>query len=144
MKSRSKFVLIMVLVALLTAAFATTAFAGTRVVRPAVIEKVKLISNQPVTVRLLGYYTCDKAQTSYSVNGKTISIYISDIKVKHTGNGCDQKIGFRKDVAISEPMVPGTYTILINPDGNGKAQKKIKDVVVPLLPTATPSAAPKK
>ena len=144
MKFSKKFFLILGLVALLTAAFATTAFAADiRVVRNASVVKVTALDSQPATFRLLGSYTCDKVQINSFVSGKVINIYAYDIKNMYTGKGCGASKGFRKDITVSN-LVPGTYTVLINPDGNGKSQKVIKGFIVPLIPTPMPSATPAK
>ena len=140
MKFSKKFFLILGLVALLTAAFATTAFAADmRVVRNASVVKVTVLNNQPATFRLLGSYTCDKVQINSFVSGKVINIYAYDIKNIYTGKGCGASKGFRKDISVGN-LVPGTYTVLINPDANGKSQKKLNGFIVPLMP-ATPTVA---
>ena len=144
MKFSKKFFLILGLVALLTAAFATTAFAADmRVVRNASVVKVTVLNNQPATFCLLGSYTCDKVQINSFVTGKVINIYAYDIKNMYTGKGCGASKGFRKDISVGN-LVPGTYTVLINPDANGKSQKVIKGFIVPLIPTPVPSATPAK
>ena len=144
MKFSKKFFLILGLVALLTAAFATTAFAADiRVVRNASVVKVTVLDNQPATFRLLGSYTCDKVQINSFASGKVINLYAYDIKNMYTGKGCGASKGFRKDISVGN-LVPGTYTVLINPDSNGKSQKVIKGFIVPLIPTPVPSATPAK
>ena len=142
MKFSKKFVLILGLVALLTAAFATTALAAdTRVVRFASVVKVKVLDDQPATFRLVGSYTCDKVQVNSSVSGKVITIYAYDVKNRYTGKGCDASLGFRKDISVGV-LVPGTYTVLINPDANGKPQKKLNGFIAPLMPVTPTPAAP--
>jgi hypothetical protein len=143
MKFSKKLFIVLGLVALLTAAFATTAFAAnTRVVRFADVIKVKVMANQPATFRLLGSFTCDKVQINSSVSGKTITIYANDVKIKYTGKGCDTVTSFRKDISVGT-FVPGTYTVLINPDASGKPQKKISAFIAPLIPTPVPTQAAK-
>jgi len=143
MKFSKKFFLILGLVALLTAAIATTAFAAdTRVVRFASVVKVKVLDDQPATFSLLGSYTCNKVQLNSSVSGKIITIYAYDVKNMYTGKGCDASKGFRKDISVGV-LVPGTYTVLINPDTNGKPQKKLNGFIAPLMPASpTPAGAP--
>ena len=140
MKFSKKLFLVLSLVALLAAAFATTALAAdTRVAKYASVIKIAAINNQPATFRLLGSYTCDKVQLNSSVSGKVISIYAYDVKIRHTGHGCDASNGYRKEITVGT-LVPGTYTVLVNPDGNGRAQKKFS-FIAPMLPTATPAGA---
>jgi|GEM_PF-2022689 len=142
MKFSKKFFLVLGLVALLTAAIATTAFAAnTRVVRLADVVKIKMLDDQPATFRLLGSYTCDKVQFNSSVSGKVITIYAYDVKIRYTGHGCDTSKGYRKDVTIGT-LVPGIYTIIVNPDANGKGQKVLKGFIAPMIPTPVPTSAP--
>jgi len=143
MKFSKKLFIVLGLVALLTAAFATTAFAAnTRIVRYASVIKVKVMDDQPATFRLLGNYTCDRVQINSSVSGKVITIYANDVKVRYTGKGCDTTTNYRKDISVGT-LVPGIYTILINPDTNGKPQKKITGFIAPLIPTPVPTQAAK-
>lgn len=138
MQVSKKFFVILGLVALLAATLFTTAFAAdTRVVKFATVVKVKVLEDQPATFRLLGSYTCDKVQVNTSVSGKVITIYVYDVKNKHTGQGCDKATGFSKEIRIGS-LIPGTYTVLVNPESNGKAQKKLKGFIAPLIP-ATPA-----
>lgn len=138
MKVSKKFFVILGLVALLAATLFTTAFAAdTRVVKFATVVKVKVLDDQPATFRLLGSYTCDKVQVNSSVSGKVITIYAYDVKNKQTGKGCDTSTGFSKNISVGT-LVPGTYTVLVNPDVNGKPQKKLKGFIAPLIP-ATPA-----
>ena len=140
MKFSNKFFIVLGLVALLASLFVTTAFAAdTRVVRLADVTKIRLLDDQPATFRMLGSYTCDKVQINSSVSGKTISIYAYDVKVRYTGHGCDTSKGYRKEFSIGT-LVPGTYTVLINPDSSGKPQKKFT-FIAPVLPGATPAPA---
>ncbi|MEI7849884.1 MAG: hypothetical protein WCK35_29090 [Chloroflexota bacterium] len=144
MKFGKKFFLVLGLVALLTAAFASTAFAAdTRVVRYASVVKVKVLDDQPATFRLLGNYTCDRVQINSSVSGKVITINAFDAKIKYTGKGCGTIKSFRKDISVGT-LVPGIYTIVINPDQNGKGAKVIKRFIAPMIPTPQPTAAPAK
>jgi hypothetical protein len=140
MKFSKKLFVALCLVALLVATVASTASAaGTRVVRLATVKKVLVLDNQPATFRLIGSYTCDKLQINTAVSGKVITITVQDVKVRYTGKGCDTVKSFRKDISVGT-LVPGTYTVLINPDGSGKFQKKLKGFVAPLIPaTATPA-----
>ena len=141
MKFSQKFFIVLGLVALLASLFASTAFAGgAKISRFASVSKVTVVNNQPATFRLLGAITCTKVQLASSVSGKTISIYAYDLKEIGNGQPCDSSKGYRREITVS-PLVPGNYTVLINPDGNGKAQKKLK-FVAPMLPTPTPAAAP--
>jgi hypothetical protein len=143
MKFSKKFFVILGLVALLAATLFTTAFAAdTRVVKFATVDKVKVLVDQPATFRLLGSYTCDKVQINSSVSGKVITIYAYDVKEKQTGRGCDTATSFSKNFSVGT-LVPGTYTILVNPDVNGKPQKKLKGFIAPLMPvTASPLGTP--
>ena len=139
MKFGKKFFLILVLVAILTSLFASTAFAGgTKITRFASVSKVTVLANQPATFRLLGAITCTKVQLNSSVSGKTILIYAYDLKEIGNGRPCGRSKSYRRDITVGT-LVPGTYTVLINPDGKGNAQKKLT-FVAPLLPaTATPA-----
>ena len=142
MKFSKKFFIVLGMVSLLAVLFTSVAFAGgTKIARFASVVKVTTINNQPATFRLLGSYACSKVQLSSSVSGKVISIYAYDLKAVGNGIPCDTKIsGYRKDVTVGT-LVPGNYTVLINPDGQGNAQKKLK-FVAPMLPaTATPAPA---
>ena len=139
MQFNKKLFIVLGLVALLASLFATTAFAAdTRIVRLAAVTKIKLLDDQPATFRMLGSYTCDKVQINSSVSGKTLSIYAYDVKERYTGRGCDTSKSYRKEFSIGT-LVPGTYTVLVNPDSKGKAQKKFT-FIAPVLPdTATPA-----
>ncbi len=140
MKFGKKFFIVLGLVAILASLFATTALAAdTRVAKYAGVTKIAATNNQPATFRLLGSFTCDKVQLNSSVSGKVISIYAYDVKIRYTGHGCDTSKGYRKDIMVGT-LVPGTYTVLVNPDGNGRAQKKFT-FIAPMLPTATPTGA---
>jgi len=141
MKFGKKFFLVLGLVAILISLFATTAFAAnTRVVRFATITKIKLVDDQPASFLLLGNITCDKVQLNSFVSGKTITIYAYDVKIKYTGVGCGPIKNFKRTIKVGT-LVPGNYTVLINPDAQGNAQKKLK-FVAPILPaTPTPVGA---
>lgn len=142
MKFSKRFFLILSLVALLTAALSTTAFAANmRVVRYANVSQIKVLGTQPATFRLLGSYTCDKLQLNASVSGKIITIYAYDAKVRYTGQGCDHSTPFKRDMSIGT-LVPGVYTILVNPDENGRGQKTLKGFIAPMLPTSSSTGAP--
>lgn len=141
MKFSQKFFVVLGLVAILASLFASTALAGgTKIARFASVSKVTVVNNQPATFRLLGEITCTKVQLNSSISGKTISIYAYDLKEIGNGQPCGASKGFRREITVG-PLIPGTYTVLINPDGEGQAQKKLK-FVAPLLPTPTPAAAP--
>ena len=142
MKFGKKLFLVLGLVALLVGTFASTAFAAnTRVVRSAIVSKIKLVDDQPASFLLLGSYTCDKPQINASVSGKTITIYAYDVKIKYTGVGCGPIKNFKRTITVGT-LVPGNYVVLVNPDAQGNAQKKLK-FVAPMLP-ATPTPAPAK
>lgn len=142
MKFSKKFFIVFGLVAMLTGLFATTALAAnTRIVRLATVTKIKVLDDQPATFRLLGSYTCDKVQVNSFVSGKVITIYANDVKNKYTGRGCDTTTSFGKDISLGT-LVPGTYTVLVNPDANGKPQKKLKGFIAPLIPVTPAPAVP--
>jgi len=140
MKNSNKFFLALALVALFTSIFAGSALAAdSRIVRFADIYKVKLLGTQPASLQLLGTITCDYVQVNSSVSGKTINIYVYDVKIKYTGVGCGQVKSFKRTINVGT-LVPGKYTVLINPDGHGKPQKKVL-FIAPMLPANTPTAA---
>jgi hypothetical protein len=135
MKFSKKFFLVLGLVTLIASLFASSAFAGnTRVVRYANVNQIKVLDNQPATFRLLGNYTCDRVQFNTSVSGKVVTIYAYEVKVKYTGQGCDRSTSFRRDVTVGT-LVPGIYTIVVNPNESGKGQKIIKGFIAPVIPT---------
>ena len=139
MKFSKKFFLILSMVTILASLFVTTAFAAnTRIVRYADVAQIKVLDNQPATFRLIGGYTCDKLQFSSSVTGKTISIFAYDVKNKGTGQKCEATSKFRKEISVGT-LVPGIYTIVVNPDAKGKGQKVIKGFIAPLIPTPVPT-----
>lgn len=142
MKFSKKFLLVLSLVAILATLFTTSAFAGSsRFVRPADVIKIKVLDDQPATFRILGSYTCDFAEVKASVSGKTITITASDMKVKYTGKECGESKSFRRDLSVGV-LVPGTYTIVVNPVSGGKPQKTIKGFIAPLIPATPTPAAP--
>lgn len=143
MKFSKKFLLILSLVAILATLFTTSAFAAsTRVVRPATVLSLKVLDDQPATFRLLGDYTCDSVEIKASVSGKTITITADDVKVKYNGKSCGNAKSFRRDLNLGT-LVPGVYTIVVNPISGGKPQKTIKGFIAPLIPsTPTPAPAP--
>ena len=60
MKFSKKFLVMLGLVALLTASLVTSAFASdTRLMGFARVDKVKMLDDQPASFSLLGSYTCD-------------------------------------------------------------------------------------
>ncbi len=129
------------LLALLLAMFTTSAFAvSTRAVRPAQVTDLKVLDDQPATFRLRGIYTCDFVEFKSEVNGKTITITAIDTKVKYTGTGCDNQTSFRRDIKVGT-LVPGVYTVIINPDAKGKGQKVLKGFIAPPIATSTPAPA---
>jgi hypothetical protein len=137
MKISKKFFVTLGLVMLLAATLVTTAFASdTKVVNFANVSKVQVLDNQPATFSLLGSYTCDQLQVNAYISGKTIYINAYDVKIKHTGRGCDNDRSYKRTVQLGN-LVPGVYTVLINANENGQAAKKIKNFVAPLLPVAT-------
>lgn len=141
MKFSKKFFIVFGLVAILASMFASTALAAdTRAVRYANVSKIRVMDDQPATFRLLGNYTCDKVQFNTSVSGKTITIYAYDAKVSYTGHGCDTTKSFMREILVG-PLVPGVYTILVNPNENGKGQKILKGFIAPMIPSATPASA---
>jgi len=145
MKFSKKFFLVLGLVAILAAMFTTVAFAGgTKIARFASVVKISAINNQPATFRLLGSYACTKVQLTSSVSGKVITIYAYDLKEIGNGKPCGTSTSsYRKDVTVGT-LVPGIYTIIVNPDANGKGQKVLKGFIAPMIPTSTPAATPVK
>ena len=141
-----KLLFITTLVAMLATATLTASAApaqSTRVVGMAHATKLMVLAVQPATFKLIGEYTCDYAQVTSAVAGKTITIYAYDVKIKYNGKPCLQT-GSRtfKQIINLGNLVPGIYTILVNPDVNGKAPIKIKGFIAPLIPTPVPSATP--
>ena len=142
MKFSKKLFIVLGLVALLTSLFASTAFAGGIKTRGfAVVDKYSVLSSQPLTLQFKGHLACDKALISGSVSGKNITVTILDTKTIGGGKPCvdNRPKAFTKQISFGN-LVPGTYTVYVNPDGNGKWQKKFK-IVAPLLPTPTPAGA---
>jgi hypothetical protein len=141
-----KLFLLTTLVAMLATATLTASAApaqSTRVVGMAQATKLMVLDDQPATFKLIGEFKCDYAQVTSAVAGKTITIYAYDVKIKYNGKPC-METGTRtfKQIINLGNLVPGTYTILVNPGGDGKAQKKLKGFVAPLIPTPTPSFTP--
>jgi hypothetical protein len=135
-----KLFFITALVAILaTAALpATSALAlTTRIVGFATVNKSSVVTSLPASFRLRGTYTCDRVQINSSVSGKTITIYVYNIKIKGGGNTCANEQAYNRVINVGT-LVPGNYTVLINPDGNGKPQKKFF-FTAPMLPTPTPA-----
>jgi hypothetical protein len=143
MKFGQKFFSVLGLVAILASLFVSTALAGgTKIARFANVSKITVVNNQPATFRLLGDITCTKVQLNSSVSGKVISIYAYDLKALGNGQPCGPSKGFRREITVG-PLVPGQYTVLVNPDGTGQAQRKFT-FFAPVLPaTATPVAPAK-
>ncbi len=141
MKFNKKLFSVLTLAALFLALFTTSAFAfSTRVVRLAQVTDLKVLDDQPATFRLRGTYTCDFVEFKADVSGKTITLTALDTKVKYTGTGCDTPRLFRRDINVGT-LVPGVYTVVVNPDANGKGQKVIKGFIAPLIATVTPLPA---
>ena len=141
MKFNKKLFSIFTLIALLLALFTTSAFAAsTRIVRPAQVTDLKVLDDQPATFRLRGTYTCDFVEFKSEVSGKTITLTALDTKVKYTGTGCDTTRSFRRDINVGT-LVPGVYTVIVNPNANGKGQKVIKGFIAPPIATSTPMPA---
>jgi hypothetical protein len=140
MKFSKKFFIVLGLVAMLASLFVSTAFAGGIKTKGfAVVDKYAVLSNQPLTLQFKGHLACDKADISGSVSGKNLYVSLRDVKFIGGGKPCDdnRSKGFTKQISFTN-LVPGNYTVYVNPDGNGKWQKKFK-VVAPLLPTPTPA-----
>ena len=143
MKFSKKFFIVLGLVAMLTSLWASTAFADSIKTKGfAEVDKYAVLSAQPLTLQFKGHLACDKALISGSVSGKSIYVNILDAKTIGGGKACvdNRPKSFTKQISFAS-LVPGTYTVYVNSDGNGKWQKKFK-VVAPLLPTPTPAAAP--
>ena len=145
MKFSKKFFIVLGLVALLATAFATTAFAagGKEVYQQhASVTKTKVMSTGPgaATIRVMGAYTCDKVRTNTSVSGKTIYIEVWDVKNK--GSDCNNNQNYTRDLSFKS-LVPGKYTVLVNVHPKtGQAQRKLKDLVIPVYPATPTQAAP--
>ena len=142
MKFKQKIWLVVMLVAMLATLFTTSALAtSTRAVRPAVVTTLKVLADQPAVFRLQGQYTCDFVAVQANVTGKTITITATDTKIKYTGRGCDKLKSFHREVNLGV-LVPGVYTIKVNPNLNGKGQKTLKGFIAPLVPTVQPAVGP--
>lgn len=141
MKFSKKILFVVSLGLLLAGLAASTAFAGgTRVVRLAQVSDLKVLDDQPATFRLVGSYTCDKVQVNASVSGKVVTLYVYDVRNLGTPTGCDNTSRFSKTISAGV-LVPGVYTVLVNPDAYGRPQKKLRSLVAPLIPP-TPTAPP--
>ena len=144
MKLSKKIFIVLGLVALIAGLFVPTALAApqekVKNTRPATVLRYKLLDDQPATLRIEGSYVCDRVTTSAEVVGKTINVYVVDVKDYHTGHGCGDKgeLSFRRTLKLGN-LVPGSYTVYFNPDGGGKWQKKFK-FIAPLYATPTPAA----
>ena len=108
-------------------------------VKLASVTKATLVSTEPygATFRITGKYTCDKVRVSQKVVGKTIYLDVWD--TKNRGNDCAGNSSYSRTVEF-KPLVPGKYIVLVNTNPEtGKASKKIKNVIVPVGATATPT-----
>ena len=144
MKFNKKFFLILALIALVASMLPTAAFAaGIKTKGFAQVDKYSILSTQPLTLQFKGHLACDRVDIAGSVIGKNIYVSIKDVKMMGTGRPCDdsRSKSYLKELSLGT-LVPGTYTVYINPDGN-KWDKKFK-VLAPMLPTATPAASPVK
>jgi hypothetical protein len=131
---------ITVLVALLAALLPTAAFADQIKVKDfAQVDKYAVVSVNPMTLQFKGWIGCDKAVISGKVDGKNLYVTILDAKTVGGGKACNDKHNraYSKQISFGT-LVPGTYTVYINMNENGKWQKKFQ-VVAPLLPTPTPA-----
>lgn len=140
MKFSKKLFIVFGLVALLTSLMASTAFAANVKTKGfAVVDKYAMLNTQPMTLQFKGHLACDQAMISGSVSGKSLYVTILDTKTIGNGKPCQdaRTKSFTKQVAFPG-LVPGVYTVYVNPDGNGKWQKKFT-VVAPLWPTPTPT-----
>ena len=145
MKFNKKFFLILALVALVATLLPTAAFAaGLKTKGFVQVDKYSIVSTQPMTIQFKGHLACQKVDISSSVVGKNIYVTLLDAKIIGGGIPCDdaRSKGFTKQVSLGV-LVPGTYTVYINPDGNGRWQKKFM-LVAPMLPAGTPVPAPAK
>ena len=144
-----KLFFVTVLFALLATAIlpGSTAYADAVKVKGfASISKVTVldVSSTGVTVKLLGAITCDKMVTSYAVNGKAIAIFAYDVKNVGGGVACNEKNSKNRNafVTIPGPLVPGVYTVYVNPDDTGRKWQKKFQIVVPVAVKTTPSPKP--
>jgi hypothetical protein len=140
-----KLFFILTLVALVAASLPAAVFAQApadegKFKQFASINKYSVQSMQPLVLRFSGQIACDKAVVATSANGKDLYVTISDIKVVASGKPCSstQNKGYTKQVNFGV-LTPGTYTVYVNLNTNGKFEKKFK-VVAPALPvTKTPA-----
>ncbi len=129
------------LVALLAAAVlpASSAFALVpHNVHYALVKQASAVGNQPATIfRLRGTYMCDKVQLASAISGKVITIYVYDINLTPNGKRCSQAQGFNRVISVGR-LVPGRYTVIVNPTNPGLQQKKFT-YITPLFfePTLT-------
>ncbi len=104
------------------------------------VTKYEIKGVQPLVVRFSGQIACDKAVLTSSTNAKNLYVTISDIKMVGGGKPCNptQNKGYTREVNFGV-LAPGTYTVYVNLNSNGKFEKKFK-VVAPALPvTKTPA-----
>ena len=137
-----KIFFITVLVALLAALLHSAAYADQIKVKDfAQVDKYAVLSARPLILEFKGHLGCDKAVVSGSVSGKAIYANIADTKIVGGGKACDDKRNrtYTKQITYGS-LVPGTYTVYVNLNSNGKWQKKFQ-VVIPLAPTPTPAPA---
>ena len=136
-----KMFLIVVLVALVAATLPTAALADQIKTKDfAQVSKYAVLNTRPLVLEFKGQIGCDKAVVSGSVVGKTIYATIVDAKRIGGGKACDdhRNKGFTKQIAYGS-LVPGTYTVYVNLNSNGKWQKKFQ-VVIPVVPAPTQAA----
>lgn len=107
------------------------------------VSKVTVLGVSPeVSFKLLGAITCDRLSTNYTVSGKTIAVYAYDVKNVGSGVACEKSKNRIATVTIPGPLVPGVYTVLVNPNESGSKWQKKLQVVVPVSATATPAPKP--
>jgi hypothetical protein len=109
----------------------------------AYVSKITVLSVSPnVSFKFLGDITCDKMLTRYAVRGKAIAVFAYDVKNIGGGAACDKSKSRRGYVTIPGPLVPGVYTVYINPNDAGTKWQKKLTIVVPVIATATPAPKP--
>lgn len=114
------------LVALLAAASlpASSAFALVpHNVRYALVNQASVVGNQPASFRLRGTFMCDKVQLTSAISGKVITIYAYDVNLTPNGKRCSKAQAFNRVIAVGR-LVPGKYTVIVNPTNPGLQQKK--------------------
>lgn len=141
MSKFSKIFLMLGALAILFAAFAAAvpaSAAGAKEVYMwhAQISKAKVMSTGPgaVTIRVMGWYACDKVRYNGYVSGKTIYIEVWDVKNK--GNDCNENNSqsFTRDLSFTN-LVPGKYNVIVNlHPKTGKPQRTLKGVIIPVYP----------